>query len=190
MNDCSNDKHSVKNIKEESMDSDHCGSKRIVNDTENTFDQFESEKIFDQFESEKVFDQSASDIECFNHKFKNTLNISESGENIVLPNNDFINDEKSVSALQIQVKLLKKELDESETFRANLVMENKKLIAEIQSLKNDRIDNEYENGFFVEDDVLKRIEEENHKLKIIANDIYQDISKVWYELIKKKIRDL
>lgn len=76
----------------------------------------------------------------------------------------------------------------SVTFMKNkLSQENNLLSKELEALKNEYIDREYENGLFIEDDVLRKIEEENCRLKNLTEGVYTDVINVWFGLVKDKL---
>lgn len=71
---------------------------------------------------------------------------------------------------------------------SSLKRKNQLLEDELEALRNECVDKEYENGFFVEDDVFKRIEEENCRLKNLSENIYGDLARVWFKLVEDSIK--
>lgn len=69
-----------------------------------------------------------------------------------------------------------------------LLEENKKIKKELESIKNDCVDKTYESGLFLEEEVLKNIETENCRLKQLVEEVYTNVSNVWFDMVKEEIR--
>lgn len=78
-----------------------------------------------------------------------------------------------------------------ETLQEEMVMlrsKNDQLVLENQNLKNQIIDNDYERGYFVEEEVLQKLEEENRDLRSLLQDYYKGAFREWLEEVKKQVR--
>ncbi|KAI4291387.1 hypothetical protein PAPHI01_0661 [Pancytospora philotis] len=75
-------------------------------------------------------------------------------------------------------------LDELARVRAEL----EELRVETEQLRNACIDREYGNGYFVEEEVVQKIEEENCRLRRQNEDVYGRIAKAWFKLVEDKLK--
>lgn len=80
-----------------------------------------------------------------------------------------------------QLETLQKEVEELRGRNAQLMFEN-------QDLKNQLIDQDYEQGYFVEEEVLQKLEEENRSLRSLLEDYYKGAFKEWLEEVRKQVK--
>ncbi|KAI5169862.1 hypothetical protein PAEPH01_1053 [Pancytospora epiphaga] len=90
--------------------------------------------------------------------------------------------------LQAQVSLLNVELESWAGRYKSLERENTLLSAELEQLRNNALDREYENGFFIEEEVFKKIENENCRLRKRCDSLYGDIVRVWFKMVEDEIK--
>lgn len=86
-----------------------------------------------------------------------------------------------VRALQLELARARRELEE-------LRGQNALLSREIENQRDESIDREYESGFFIEDEVVRRIERENRRLKNLTEEVYSDVAAVWFKMVKDRLR--
>lgn len=72
--------------------------------------------------------------------------------------------------------------------KAELCKRIEQLDRQIVQLKNERIDRDYESGYFIEEDVFRKIEEENCRLKMQCEQIYQKLVRVWFKMIEDRVK--
>lgn len=87
---------------------------------------------------------------------------------------------KEIESLKAQNKSLVE-------INSRLEKEKKDLEEEIKRISKELLDKEYESGFFIDDEVFKKIEQENVELKRTNEKFYDRILKAWYKLVKEKI---
>ena len=60
---------------------------------------------------------------------------------------------------------------------------------ELARLKGAMADKSFGDGFFIEPDVMKKMEEENLHLREMSEATYNDLVRVWFKLVRDRIRD-
>ncbi len=95
---------------------------------------------------------------------------------------------KECCGASIEKLSLEKELILLREERDNLYEENLRYKKKVEDLKNECIDFTYERGLFLEDEVLKKIEKENCRLRAMVDEVYNNVANVWFDMIKTKIK--
>lgn len=93
------------------------------------------------------------------------------------------------AGLLAELEMQRADLEALRAAKSAFCEENRALAKELEQLRNECLDKEYENGFFVEDDVMRKIEEENCRLRTLVEDVYTDLAGVWFGMVNAKIRE-
>ncbi|KAI5150732.1 hypothetical protein ENBRE01_1671 [Enteropsectra breve] len=90
--------------------------------------------------------------------------------------------------LKLENLSLKEELAKNKLKLEQLDDQNNILKNKLELLDNAETDRDYEHAMFIEEEVLKRMEQENIRLRRINEEVYGDTVEVWYKMVEDKIK--